>query len=184
MSKQCPPNTICIETTTMVVLGALVILSFFLLRDSLPPLSNPPPTKPDVNPAPIPVYNPIPLDSYTRQPQDVLLNPYAPPLRLSVPDNSKYHQIGILKTQGGPTIVIPLMAKALNNKRDMWQYYTLHDRNTIVKLPVINKGKSCTDERGCDGLNTGDTVMVEGYDKPFIVTLYDSGAYSYNPDFH
>jgi len=182
MPKTCPPNTLCIETTTVVVLGCLLLLTLFLLRDSIvssltvTTVRAPPPA------TPTPVYNPIPLDSYTRQPKDVLLNPYAPPLRLSVPDNSRYHQVGILKCTKGQAVVIPLMAKVINGKRDMWRYYTLHDRNTIVKLPVIHKGKSCTEERGCDGLSTGDSVMVEGYDRPFTVTLYDSGSFRYDPD--
>ena len=181
MPRSCPPNTFCIETTTLVVLGFLVLLTLFFLRDSIVPSATHSQYV-EPQPAPTPVYNPLPLDSYTRQPRDVLLNPYAPPLRVSVPDNSKYHQVGILKSKAGQTIIIPLMAKVINNKRDMWQYYTIHDRNTIVKLPVIHKGKSCTEERGCDSLATGDSVMVEGYDKPFTVTLYDSGAYRYDPD--
>ena len=40
----------------------------------------------------------------------------------------------------------------------------------MIKLPVVNRGKSCTGEYGCDNLQNGDTVYVEGYNDAFKAT--------------
>ena len=56
----------------------------------------------------------------------------------------------------------PLMAN-----RDKWQFYTM---NNNIKLPIVNRGKSCTNEYGCDNLYNGDSVYVEGIKDAFNVT--------------
>ena len=164
----CPPGYICIGLTGLTCLLIVILIGFYLLttaQDKEPSHEEQPHQK---------VFRPQPVYSNTAIPRDVLLNPYTPPLRVSVSDDTRYHQIGLLKAESGPNLVIPLMAKVVNRKRSMWNYYTLHDSNTMVKLPVVSKSKSCTGEYGCDELSTGETVMVEGYDVPFRVSLYDN----------
>ena len=91
---------------------------------------------------------------------DVLLNPYQAPLRddryfptimggmlpINVPTqsvNTTYRQVGIL-TRGDT--ILPLMGKPLFTNRDKWNFYTMNDKNNMIKLPLSNKGKSCTSE--------------------------------------
>ena len=51
----------------------------------------------------------------------------------------------------------------------------------MIKLPLSNKGKSCTSEFGCDNVYNGDSVYVEGYNDSFNVTVYDSDTIKYLP---
>ena len=183
MKPQCPPGMICIETSTLLMIAIFTCFTGYWFKEAVCAQQTPVQLslQHHQGPAhPSPVYNPRPVDSYTRLPDDTLLNPYVPPLRLSVPDSRNYHQIGILKSKERNDVVIPLMARSINMKRDMWNYYTLHERNTLVKLPVVSKSKSCTDERGCEALDTGDVVLVEGYKDLFVVTLYDTGGNRYD----
>ena len=139
-------------------------------------------------------------------PKDVLLNPYSPPLRderyfipemvqgppFTVPINvstnigavdTTYRQVGILtplrKAEGDK--ILPLMGRPLFVNRDKWQYYTMSEQFHSMKLPIIYKGKSATNEYGVDKLYQGDNIYVEGYDKPFRTTLYDDDVIKYLP---
>ena len=55
------------------------------------------------------------------------------------------------------------------------------DKNNMIKLPVTVKGRSGTDEYGCDNVYNGDTVYVEGYNDAFKVTAYDNNVMRYLP---
>lgn len=131
---------------------------------------------------------------------DVLLNPYSAPLRddrifnnsnysgpkipINVPTqscNSAYRQIGILTRVNGPETMLPLMGRPLFSNRDKWNFYTMNDKNGMIKLPISFKNKSCTSSQGCDNLYNGDTVFVEGYSDTFRVTIYDNNSMEYIP---
>lgn len=130
---------------------------------------------------------------------DVLLNPYDAPLRdervfnkscsnVSIPINiptqsvnSNYRQLGILTRVNRDDTILPLMGRPLIVNRDKWNYYTMNDKNNMIKLPISFKNKSCTSETGCDSVYNGDTVYVEGYSDLFRVTLYDNATMEYIP---
>jgi hypothetical protein len=99
-----------------------------------------------------------------------------------------YQQIGILtkmvqsnRMDGGEPTILPLMGRSLMNGRDKWQYYTVSNTNNAVRLPVSVKGKSCTNEYGCDSIYNGDTIYVEGYDDTFKATVYENSTLRYIP---
>ena len=143
--------------------------------------------------------------AFSDKPNDVLLNPYEAPLRddrifqggipsrhtgdvRGVPINiatqsvdTNYRQVGILTRLNGAEMILPLLGRPLLTNRDKWNFYTMSDKNNIVKLPVTHKGKSCTNEYGCDNLYNGDTVYVEGYNDAFKVTMYDNQVMKYIP---
>ncbi len=123
-------------------------------------------------------------------------NPYTPPLTQPHTNdirgwpvnvstrpiiNNNYSQQGILTRINGEETILPLMGRQLMSGRDKWQYYTLSDKNAFIKLPISVNGKSCTSEYGCDSLNNGDTVYVEGYDDAFKITHYESSSLNYIP---
>ena len=54
--------------------------------------------------------------------------------------------------------------------------------NLNTKLPISVNGKSCTGEYGCDDINNGDTVYVEGYNDTFKVTVYENNLFQYIPN--
>jgi hypothetical protein len=133
--------------------------------------------------------------------EDVLLNPYVPPLRddrtmdirgpvaIAVPinvstqgvANAAYRQVGILTRINGPETILPLMGRPLFRNRDKWQFYTISEKSNFIKLPISVKGRSCTNEYGCDNVYNGDTVYVEGYNDAFKVTAYDNSVMQYLP---
>jgi len=95
-----------------------------------------------------------------------------------------YSQIGILTrlNGGGGDLILPLMGRQATNGRDKRQYYTMSATGNLnTKLPVSLKGKSCTSEYGCDEINNGDVVYVEGYNDTFRATVYENGLFSYIP---
>jgi hypothetical protein len=97
-------------------------------------------------------------------------------------DDAKYRQVGILtRINGKEETILPLMGRPLFTRRDKWNFYTLNDKNNMIKLPITVKGRSGTDEYGCDNLYNGDTIFVEGYNDAFKVTTYDNQVMRYLP---
>ena len=138
--------------------------------------------------------------SHNNRQNDVLLNPYSAPLRddrifnntnysgpkipINVPTqsfNTNYRQIGILTRVNGDETILPLMGRPLFANRDKWNFYTMNDKNGMIKLPISFRNKSCTSSQGCDNLYNGDTVYVEGYSDIFRVTIYDNNSMEYIP---
>jgi hypothetical protein len=139
-------------------------------------------------------------NSHNNRENDVLLNPYSAPLRddrifnntnyngpkipINVPTqscNTAYRQIGILTRVNGPETMLPLMGRPLFSNRDKWNFYTMNDKNGMIKLPISFRNKSCTSSQGCDNLYSGDTVFVEGYSDTFRATIYDNNSMEYIP---
>ena len=198
-------NINIIHTQNLIIIFFMIIISFlfFLFINSknnnkIPPMKN------------IVINNEKPPNnyglfskpnySYSNIDGDVLLNPYQPPLKDSryflgdmffgnggrVPINvrtssidTNYRQIGILKSANG-TKILPLIGRPLQPNRNTWNYYTNDEKNNI-KLPIIYKKKSCTSEYGCNELYNKDKVFVKGYDKNFIVEIYDNDTIRYLP---
>ena len=208
MAKKCPPGVICVENIVFFSLFLFIglISIYFLLKNSLSS-QNTNTIKEKVYEI-LPVNTgsglfPRPSYSFSNVNNDVLLNPYEAPLRddrffpnLLAGDirgnipitpinvstravDAEYRQVGILTRMNGPEMILPLMGRPLFTNRDKWNFYTMSNNN--IKLPVINKKKSCTDEYGCDNLYNGDTVYVEGINDAFKVTSYDNSTYKYLP---
>ena len=204
---KCPPGVLCIENYTLLLV-VLVIISvyFFIQYQSSKQLSTATRYMPEnalesgrntQDAGLFAKYN------YSNIDNDVLLNPYEPPLRDDrifrygaprgrnmggIPINvatqsfdTDYRQVGILTRADGKEMILPLLGKPLFNNRDKWNFYTMSDKNNAIKLPVTHKGKSCTNEYGCDNLYNGDTIYVEGYNDVFKVTVYDNQVMKYIP---
>lgn len=182
MNKKCPPGVICIENITLCISILLCIFVIWFIKTNQPTTI-------------VQTYD-VSSDTYLRpsamvsnRSNDVLMNPYQPPLRenphyttniATSSVNAEYRQIGIL-TRTGNELILPLMGKPLFVSRDKWNFYTMKDSNAMIKLPISYKGKSCTNEYGCDNLYNNDTVYVEGYNDTFKVTLYDNQNMKYIP---
>jgi len=129
---------------------------------------------------------------------DVFMDPYKPPLKdnkfytkhVGIPINiptstvdANYDCVGILTRMGGKETILPLFGRPLHFGRNHWQYYAMSDKNNNIKLPVINSGKSCTGEYGCNNLSNGDVVYVEGLNDAFKATIYENNVPRYIPFF-
>ena len=201
MAKKCPPGVICIENITIVFIVITIIWIVLFINNKLRSLrvtnGNVIINQERVDSAGLFAQ---PAFSFSNVANDVLLNPYQPPLRddrayrpdvtdpRGIPINisttatdSVYRQVGILTRIGGAEMILPLMGKPLYVSRDKWNFYTMKDSNSMIKLPITFKGKSCTTEYGCDNLYNGDVVYVEGYNDTFKVTVYDNQVSRYIP---
>lgn len=213
--KKCPQGVICIENISMFFLISIILIVFYLFymnknfhtttekeRVIIKETDN------DwVNKW---VGNWIPSWPYNNLENDVLRNPYAPPLRderyfmppvgltgtyippRAIPINvstnvgavdTNYRQMGILTPLNGSSKdnILPLMGKPLFTNRDKWNYFSTSNQHNNVKLPVSRSGKSCTNEYGCDRLDNGDTIYIEGINEPYKVTIYDNDTIKYLP---
>jgi hypothetical protein len=203
--SRCPPGVICIENITlffiMVVIFSVSLGIIYLSKNNnLSKIEY-------RNIIDLPNNNIstglIPKASYTYSnvENDVLLNPYEGPTRdnrlfpnlnifstrmpINTPTQSfdtSYRQIGILTRIGSDKeMILPLMGRPLITNRDKWNFYTMSDKNSMIKLPIKYKKRNCTADIGCDDLYTGDVVKVEGYSGSFKVTTYENDMPKYIP---
>jgi hypothetical protein len=111
--------------------------------------------------------------------------PYAMPINTPTQEcgDSPFRQIGILTRQSPSSseTILPLMGRPRFRRRDKWNFYTLNDKNNMIKLPIRVKGRDALDENGCDNVYTGDIVQVEGYNEAFKVTAYNNQIMRYLP---
>ena len=202
MAKKCIPGVICIENMTLFILvliaGLVVYMIYSQNKTTTRSNSNSEPQK-------IVVIQQPTLASVATRRTESINDPYSPPLKddgyyhprdssdvRGIPVNVEtrgsgmsYQQVGILTpvNGGGDSLILPLMGRKWMNGRDKWQYYTMANgmSNISSKLPVSVSGKSCTSEYGCNEIQNGDTVYVEGYKTTFSATIYENGTFSYIP---
>lgn len=200
MGKKCIPGLICIENMTLFLLIVILILLVYLWYTHLIKPMNQPSKVIVVNSPPI-IQSPS-VNLATRN--NPFNDPYAPPLKTDgvyfPPDfgdlrgipvnvqtrglNTNYQQVGILTrtNRGADDMILPLMGRQVLSGRDKWQYYTISNTGNLnTKLPVSLNGKSCTSEYGCDNINNGDVVYVEGYKDTFVATVYENNLFRYLP---
>jgi|LakMenE18May11ns_1017448.scaffolds.fasta_scaffold9849814_2 hypothetical protein len=212
--KKCPPGVICIENFTIFIFIILLVgIAYFFFKNQNQNQGQNPNLKQNINiydsertgSSPSFGFGFLPSYPYNNLPvNDVLLNPYAAPLRderyfvpelmvaprNAVPINisttavdTTYRQLGILTPLNGSSKdnILPLMGRPLFTRRSLWQYYTISNQHNNVKLPVSVKGKSGLNDNGVDEIYSGDTVYVEGYNEPFKVTKYENDTIKYLP---
>jgi hypothetical protein len=229
-SKKCPPGVICIENVTLVFLIIILCVLFFIIyiyffknKKNATNQYSSQTSQPDYqkqSQQKVDIFNSFYNNDlgYGYGSNDVLLNPYVPPLRdetyFNNPNNispvfmpksiytrpavipinvstnigaaspdTPYRQVGILTPINGSkkNSILPLMGRPVFTNRDKWQYYTISDQHNNVKIPISRKGKSCTNEYGCDYIYNGDTVYAEGYNEVFKATVYDNDTIRYLP---
>jgi hypothetical protein len=212
--KKCPQGVICIENISFVLLISMILIFVFLfyIKESIYPKDRDNVIIRDTehNVTNKWFSNWMPSWPYNNLPNDVLRNPYAPPLRderylippigisgtyippgtipINVSTNvgavdTNYRQLGILTPLNGTSkdSILPLMGRPLFTNRDKWNYFSSSNQHNNVKLPVSRNGKSCTNEYGCDRLDNGDTIYLEGVNEPYKVTVYDNDTIKYLP---
>ena len=206
MGKKCIPGLFCIENMTLFLLIVIFVLLAYLWYTQLvkPYKQHEKPNIVVVNTHPQPELNAVMGGISTRQ--DPFNDPYAPPMKTDglfyppdsgdirgIPVNVRtrgprgpatgYQQIGILtRTAGNSDMILPLMGRRIMTGRDKWQYYTISNSGNLnTKLPISVNGKSCTSEYGCNDINNGDVVYVEGYKDTFVATVYENNLFQYIP---
>lgn len=198
MAKKCAPGVICIENMTFVFLIIIAIIILYFAYHYLIKKGNLDSSKFLIFNAPA-TMNPLASISSRHDPFN---DPYSPPLKqdgyyhprdssdvrgipVNVPTRSlnlNYEQMGILTRMNGGDLILPLMGRRSMSGRDKYEYYAISNTGNLnTKLPISVNGKSCTTEYGCDNINNGDTVYVEGYNDAFRVTMYENNTFRYIP---
>ena len=213
--KKCPQGVICIENFTIFFLIIAVVLIFYVIYSSLfkqkIEINN------NTHQSEKIVVNEnsgygfgswfgMPNFPYNNLASDVLLNPYAAPLRderylvpqlnfvppgrvpINISTNvgavdTSYRQVGILTPLNGTSKdnVLPLMGRPVFSNRDMWQYYCISNQHNNVKLPIKFKGKNASNEYGVNKIYGGDIVYVEGANEAYKTTIYEIDLIKYLP---
>lgn len=206
--KKCPPGVICVENISLFLLFLITLLLFGFIYMNMNKNVNVTDTnnitietRKETNGGFLAGF--LPSWPYTNLPNDVLLNPYAPPLsdeRYLVPAtnitpinvstnigavNTSYRQVGIITplNETSTNNILPLMGRPLYTNRNKWQYYTISNQHNNVKLPISFKGKGALNDYGVDQIFNGDTVYVEGYNDAFKTTIYENDTIKYLPFF-
>jgi hypothetical protein len=206
MGRKCVPGVFCIENMTLFLLFVIILLLayFYYQMSKVGQIQR---QTHDASSKIIIIdsatTNPPFINGVSTR-NDIFNDPYSPPLKTDgvyfrrdsgdirgIPvniqthgTNMSYQQVGILTKSNGPNgqLIMPLMGRKLMTGREKWQYYTMATNgNMNTKLPVSVNGKSCTSEYGCDSINNGDNVYVEGYNDTFKVTVYENSGFNYIP---
>ena len=150
MPKRCPPGVICIEniTITFVILIVIGVLFFLNYKGfSMPSITE----KIIIKETDSSGLYPRPSYSFSNVSNDVLLNPYEPPLKdnrifntrdprgipINIPTQSvdtNYRQVGILTRIQSGEMILPLMGRPLMTNRDKWNFYTMSDKNNTFLI--------------------------------------------------
>ena len=208
--KKCPHGVICIENLTIFFLIFAIILVFYVIYSSLfkqkIEINNNTQSTEKIVVRENSGFNSwfgMPNFPYNNLANDVLLDPYAAPLREErylipqlnqgrVPINistnvgaidTNYRQLGILTPLNGTSKdnVLPLMGRPVFSNRDMWQYYCISNQHNNVKLPIKVKGKNASNEYGVNKIFGGDIVYVEGANEAYKTTIYENDVIKYLP---
>ena len=186
---RCPPGVLCIENVTIVFFIIVMVIIFFIMynnnnnnnkdrnldnnynsnREKIVIREN--------NLFPSFPSSPLRDDSYYQN-FDIRM-PVPINIKTQGAYNTNYRQVGVLTRINGKETILPLMGRPLIANRDKWNFYTMTDKNNMIKLPITVNGKSGTSEYGCDNVYNGDTVFVQGYNDGFKVTTYDNDSMRY-----
>ena len=152
------------NATSILLCTTMILLVVILVIVTNPPMN----TQRSID-------NNVTIKTDTRQ----LPDPYMPPTVRSM--NMNYDQVGILTRNDSGETILPLMGRELYRTGGKWNYYTMNDKNNMIRLPLQVNGKSGTNEYGCDQLYTNDAVYVVGYNTSFVVTIYERDQMRYTP---
>ena len=189
MKPRCPPGVFCIENVTLLIVLIIfssVVYCLHQMPDKTISIQNAHKHS-YVHDESVHFPRSESLYDSLRNKTGTMLNPYEPPLRgpfnvpINVPTQSvdvSYRQVGIL-TNGDH--ILPLMGRPLFTNRGKWNFYTMTDKNNMIKLPITYQGKNCTGEYGCQNVFSNDDVYVEGYNDTFKVTMYENDTIRYIP---
>ena len=215
--KKCPPGVICVENFTFSIVIISIIIVIYIIYSSLFK------KKIEINNNMQSTEKVIVKDNsgekygfggwfgipnypYNNLASDVLLNPYAAPLRderyiipqmnivppgkvpINISTNvgavdTSYRQVGILTPIKGTSKdnLLPLMGRPVFTNRDMWQYYCISNQHNNIKLPIKVKGKNASNEYGVNKIFDGDIVYVEGANEAYKTSIYENDVIKYLP---
>jgi hypothetical protein len=88
--------------------------------------------------------------------------------RLMSGGHQNYTTIGFLTHEHD---ILPLYGKVSRTNHDRWNYYTITNRLSSIRIPIFVDNSDCTVDMGCKELYNGDLVRV--HDTDYVAHLYD-----------
>jgi hypothetical protein len=88
-----------------------------------------------------------------------------------------YQSVGILKGSGDK--VLPLMGRKTYPGSNHWNYFTMSDSHLKTEIPIKINNTNCTDNYGCDEIQSSTTISLMG--DTYNVELYPYNQLRYIP---
>ena len=82
-----------------------------------------------------------------------------------------FTRIGVLY-KNDSNVILPLYGRRTHVRSNTWNYYTMTNDESKIKLEIKIKNKQCLRKIGCTELYNGDTVHIPEYNGFFSVNLY------------
>ena len=77
--------------------------------------------------------------------------------------------------------VLPLYGRRTMGGSDRWNYYTRTDTYNPVPLPISFKRRNCMDQVGCNEIDSGEQVRIDGMNVEGKTELYKMDGPKYIP---
>jgi hypothetical protein len=191
----CPPGVFCISgslgNTVIVVvsIALLFLLVAMYLKPQQPtiilPTSHP---SPGSSPTVISVKGGDSRYSQAPQPlRDWMSMPEFPPrgglasIPINIPTRGlpeSFQSIGVITVNDK---VLPLYGRRTMGGSDRWNYYTRTDTYNPVPLPISFKRRNCMDQVGCNEIDSGEQVRIDGMNVEGRTELYKMDGPKYIP---
>jgi len=89
-----------------------------------------------------------------------------------------YQQVGFAHNNSNK---LPIYGKETYRGSNRYNYYTKSDGYQSIKLPVVKNNIDCTDDRGCEQLQSNDSLNITSYDDDFNFVEYKFDKPKYIP---
>ena len=185
--KYCPPNTLCLDTSSFVFVALLLVFAVIFYEYVLPIIH-----KKNNNVNNVNKENSIKEEKIIINLQNDKDDLDEEPGRRHTPrrgmpinirtrgEPPKYDQIGFLTSESNPNDIKPLFGRQTYRGSSLWNYYTALDSHLSTKIP-IQKNRNCIDTHGCSEINSGDTINISGSSENYKVELYPYNEIRYIP---
>ena len=82
-----------------------------------------------------------------------------------------FTRIGVLY-KNDSNMILPLYGRRTHVRSNTWNYYTITNDESKIKIELEIKGRQCLRKTGCKELYNGDTVHIPEYNGVFTVNMY------------
>ena len=82
-----------------------------------------------------------------------------------------FTRIGVLY-KNDSNIILPLYGRRTHVRSNTWNYYTITNDESKIKIELKIKDRECLRKTGCKELYNGDSVHIPEYNGVFIVNMY------------
>jgi len=82
-----------------------------------------------------------------------------------------FTRIGVLY-KNDSNIILPLYGRRTHVRSNTWNYYTITNDESKIKIELKIKDRQCLRKTGCKELYNGDTLHIPEYNGVFTVNMY------------